>query len=182
MFPCFYLPLSTFKTYHPMKRKAFIHGLLGSSITIPVFAQNNTQDKPAPLNPEVVKAFVGASHGNISKVKEIQLEHPSIVYAAHDWGGGDFETGLEAAGHVGNVEITEFLLEKGARMTIFCMTMLGKTDQVKSVLTAFPALLNTVGPHGFTLLHHAKVGGEHSKELYEYILSKGLKDTQRKFW
>lgn len=165
-----------------MKRNEFIHGLLGSTLIVPTLAQSVKQEKPAPLNPEIVKNFVGAGHGNFAKIKELYTEQPSLIYAAHDWGGGDFETALEAAGHVANVEIAEFLISKGARMNLFCLTMLGKTEQIKYMLEAFPAFLNALGPHGFTLLHHAKVGGDRSKELYEYLLSKGLKDTQRKFW
>ena len=34
--------------------------------------------------------------------------------------------------------------------------------------------IHTKGPHGFTLLHHAKVGGENSKELYDYLTEKEL--------
>ena len=47
-------------------------------------------------------------------------------------------------------------------------------------LAKYPALLNGKGPHGFTLLHHASKGGEASKELYEFFLEQGLKETQFK--
>ena len=164
-----------------MKRTEFIHSLAGVALAIPAFGQTPAQEKPAPLPAELVKTFVGAGHGNIAKIKELYAEHPTLIYAAHDWGGGDFETALESAGHVGNVEIAEFLISKGARLNLFCLTMLGKTEQVKYLLEAFPTFLTALGPHGFTLLHHAKVGGERSKELYDYLSSKGLKDTQKKF-
>jgi hypothetical protein len=41
----------------------------------------------------------------------------------------------------------------------------------------YPGYLMARGPHGLTLLHHAQKGGEAAKELYDYFLSKGLKDT-----
>jgi len=54
--------------------------------------------------------------------------------------------------------------------------MLGKTSLVTPILEQYPQLLHAKGPHGFTLLHRAKVGGEDGKELYAYFQSKGLTD------
>ena len=105
-------------------------------------------------------------------------ESPTLLYATWDWGGGDFETALEGAGHVGNKEIANYLIELGARTNLFVLTMLGKTNLVKSYLEAFPEYLKARGPHGFTLLHHAQRGGEEAKELLDYLGSKGLKESQ----
>jgi hypothetical protein len=60
--------------------------------------------------------------------------------------------------------------------------MLGQTEIVKATLEQYPNLLNSLGPHGFTLLHHAKQGGEHSAELYEFLESNGLKETLVKIY
>ena len=125
--------------------------------------------KPPALSPELVKEFVGKSHGDLARVKELYVQEPSLLNASWDWGGGDFETGLEAAGHVGNREIALFLLEKGARMNVFCAAMLGRLDIVKAVLTAFPELKNSKGPHGLMLKHHAMKGGEQAKEVLAYL-------------
>ena len=54
--------------------------------------------------------------------------------------------------------------------------MLGKTNLVKPTLEAYPNLIFSKGPHGLTLLHHAEIGGEESKELYDYLLEKGLRE------
>ena len=61
---------------------------------------------------------------------------------------------------------------------MFVLTMLGKTEIVKTFLETFPAYMNARGPHGFTLLHHAQKGGETSKELLDYLTGKGLKETR----
>lgn len=98
----------------------------------------------------------------------------------YDWGGGDFETALEGAGHVGDKEIANYLIGEGARANIFALTMLGKTQIVKPVLEEFPNLIFSKGPHGFTLLHHAKVGGKDSEELYDYVQTKGLSEMKIK--
>ena len=96
----------------------------------------------------------------LGKVKEMLSVQPLLLNSSWDWGGGDFETALGAAGHMGLKETASYLLDKGARTDIFVLTMLGKTAIVKSMLNEFPALLNSAGPHGFTLLHHAEKGGK----------------------
>lgn len=130
-----------------------------------------------PIDPVLVKEFVGVAHRDLNRTKEILEAHPLILNASWDWGDGDFETALGAAGHVGNRAIAEYLLEKGARADIFVLTMLGETALVKSLLERFPKLLHSLGPHGYTLLHHAKKGGEPAAELAEYLASQGLTET-----
>ena len=103
-------------------------------------------------------------------------EYPLLLNASWDWGGGDFETALGAAGHMGLKETANYLLQKGARADIFVLTMLGKTDIVKSTIKEFPSLLNSLGPHGFTLLHHAEKGGKDSEDLLAFFQSSGMKE------
>ncbi|MFT3682040.1 MAG: hypothetical protein QM791_17325 [Ferruginibacter sp.] len=134
---------------------------------------------PDPLPADKVKEFVIAGHGNFDKVKSLLAELPQLLYATWDWGGGDFETALEGAGHVGNKEIANHLVGLGARTNVFVLTMLGKTALVKPFLETYPAFINARGPHGLTLLHHAQKGGEDAKELLEYIQGKGLTETKK---
>jgi hypothetical protein len=48
------------------------------------------------------------------------------------------------------------------------------------VLEEYPNLIFSKGAHGLTLLHHAEIGGEESKELFYYLQMKGLKKRQLK--
>jgi len=132
-------------------------------------AGKTMQDKPAPISSELVQEFVKVAHGNFEKVKELLDKQPNLLNAAWDWGNGDYETGMNAAGHMGRVEIAEYLLSKGARMDIFCAAMLGKLDIVKPVLDAYPNLKSSKGPHGLALIHHAEKGGENAKKVLEYL-------------
>ena len=109
-------------------------------------------------DPALIREMVGASHGNIKRVRELVTAHPNIALATYDWGFGDWETALGAASHVGNREIAALLLENGARLDVFAAAMLGMTDVVKAILTAKPALARTRGPHGIPLLAHASAG------------------------
>lgn len=164
-----------------MNRKLFIRtgigGAMGMSLSpLLAFGFKPIESKAIKIN--IVKQFVIAGHGNLSTVKEMLKEHPNLIYSRYDWGNGDFEEAIEGAGHVGNKEIANYLIEQGTRVNLYVLTMLGKTNLVKPILEEYPNLLFGLGPHGFTLLHHAKVGGNDSEELLEYLAEKGLTETQ----
>jgi len=135
------------------------------------------QTDPEPYKIDLVKEFVIAGHGNLPKVQSMLKDYPNIIFSKYDWGNGDFEAGIEGAGHMGNREIARFLIDEGARITLFVLAMLGKTNLVKPILEEYPKLIFAIGPHGFTLLHHAKAGGKDAEELYNYLQEKGLKET-----
>ncbi|HYF30944.1 MAG TPA: hypothetical protein VD993_07480 [Chitinophagaceae bacterium] len=155
-------------------RKKFISlAMLGSAGLVFRKEASAQQQRPDPIDKEMVKEWVSKSHADLARVKELFALQPGLLNASWDWGGGDFETGLEAAGHMGNREIAQFLLDNGARMNIFCAAMLGKIEIVKATLTAFPQLKTSKGPHGLQLLHHARKGGDQAKEVLDYLQSIG---------
>ena len=164
-----------------MNRKLFLQyaGIgTGSILASPYLFGQNNQGKADPLPAEKVKEFVIAGHNDLDKVKGLLIEFPTLLYATWDWGGGDFETALEGAGHMGNKAIANHLIGLGARTNLFVLAMLGKTQMVKGYLDTYPQYLNARGPHGLTLLHHAQKGGEEAKELVDYLQEKGLKETK----
>lgn len=127
--------------------------------------------KPA-LEAKLVQEFVSVAHGDLNRVKELLAQEPALVNATWDWGGGDFETALGAAAHMGAKNITNFLLEHGARLDILSAAMLGKLEIVKAALTAYPESINTLGPHGIPLMTHAKAGGDDAKAVLEFLESR----------
>lgn len=140
------------------------------------------QERPKPIALDVVNEFVKVAHSDFGKVKQMLEEYPLLLNAAWDWGGGDFETALGAAGHMGLREEALYLIEKGARADIFVLAMLGKTDIVKAMLKEYPTLLHSAGPHGFTLLHHAEKAGKEGEELVNHLQMLGLKEKNRKLY
>ncbi len=128
------------------------------------------ENKPA-LESKLVEEFVGVAHGNFARVKEMLEAQPALVNATWDWGGGDFETALGAASHMGDKKIANYLLEHGARLDIFAAAMLGRLEVVKAALTAYPDALKTPGPHGIPLIAHAEAGGDEAKSVLDYINS-----------
>jgi hypothetical protein len=146
---------------------------------IPLLAQDMSKPaKPVRLPDDMVKEFVRVGHNDLAAVQRMLGEQPGLLNACWDVGGGDFETALEGAGHVGDREIAEYLIAQGARANIFVLTMLGRTSEVKSLLAAFPSWLRSKGPHGLTLLHHAQRGGAAAAELLDHISGLGLTETK----
>jgi hypothetical protein len=127
--------------------------------------------------PDVAREMVSVSHGNVARVKELLAARPALANAAWDWGYGDWESALGAASHVGNREIAALLVAAGARPSIFSAAMLGQLDVVKAFVTAEPGIQKTRGPHGITLLAHARAGGERSVEVVKYLTAVGEADT-----
>jgi hypothetical protein len=128
-----------------------------------------TDEKPTPIDQELVAEFVLKAHGDLGVVKQLLEREPALVNAAWDWGGGDWETGLGAAAHVGRRDIAEYLLEHGARMDVFAAAMLGEAGIVRAMLEAQPELREARGPHGIPLVAHAEAGGEQAREVRELL-------------
>lgn len=126
--------------------------------------------------PEMVKEMVGVSHGNIARVRELLALRPALAKATYDWGYGDWETAIGAASHVGNHEIAALLIKHGARPDMFTFAMLGQIDVVKAYIAVNPGIQKTLGPHGITLLAHAKAGGERSAAVVKYLVELGDAD------
>jgi ankyrin repeat protein len=100
--------------------------------------------------------FVLVAHGYADAVRTALERDPTLANATIDWGGGDWESALGAASHVGNREIAELLLEHGARLDVFAAAMLELVDVVRAALEARPELRDATGPHGIPLRAHAK--------------------------
>src|SRR5262245_10050954 len=118
---------------------------------------------------ELVQEMVIVAHGNVARVKEVVARQPALAKATYDWGFGDWESGIDAASHVGNREIAEFLIANGARPTVFTAAMLGQLDVVKACIAALPGIQRTKGPHSITLFRHAMAGGPKAQAVVEYL-------------
>ncbi|MDX2177735.1 MAG: hypothetical protein SF028_14835 [Candidatus Sumerlaeia bacterium] len=153
----------------PLSRRRF---LLATAATgaglalaeLPRGAAAGQETPPAALLPEdfprqdadAVRETVGASHSNLDRVKELVTARPALAKCAWDWGFGDWETPLGAASHTGRRQIAEFLMSQGARPDLFTFAMLGNRAVIEAAVRASPGIQGVRGPHGITLLQHAK--------------------------
>ncbi|MGH9658318.1 MAG: ankyrin repeat domain-containing protein [Bryobacteraceae bacterium] len=128
-------------------------------------------DRGPALDLALVKDFVGAAHGNLEKTKALLEQQPGLLNATWDWGGGDFETALGGASHMGNRDIALYLLGKGARLDLFAAAMLGKLDVIRSACAAFPGVHRALGPHKIPLIAHARKGGAEAEPVLKFLES-----------
>jgi hypothetical protein len=126
-------------------------------------------DRGPPIESGLVKQFVIAGHGQLDKVKEMLAAQPALINATWDWGGGDFETALGGASHMGRADIARFLLENNARMDLFAAAMLGRLDIIKAAAAAFPNIVRVPGPHKIPLIAHAEKGGAEAVPVVEFL-------------
>jgi hypothetical protein len=127
--------------------------------------------KKPQINRLLVQDFVIYAHSDPEMTKKLLAKEPVLINAAMDWGGGDWETRLGGASHMGRRDIVEILLAHGARIDLFCAAMMGLLDAVKAALALEPKLIDARGPHGFTLHFHAQVGGKDSERVLDYLQS-----------
>ncbi len=126
-------------------------------------------DTPPALPAELVNEFVGVAHGDLARVTELLAQTPALINAVWDWGGGDFESALGGAAHMGNRDIALYLLAHGARFDLFAAAMLGQLEVVRAVLAAQPELRHTPGAHGMSLLVQSKKGGERAQAVVAFL-------------
>ena len=121
-----------------------------------------------PLTQEQIRNFVLPAHGNLEVVKQMLAAEPRLLNEKYE----EFdETALEAASHVGNRPIAEFLLEQGAPMNLYTAAMFGQKETVAAYLDEEPELVNGNGVHGISLLYHAALSG--NVELVELLAERG---------
>ena len=159
-----------------MIRKDFIrHGLIATGALIWAPAKIRAKASSEIISLEQIEEFVFAAHKDLEKTQKIVDANPLILNCTNQFKKGDFETAIGGASHMGRKDIADMLVERGARLDIFNLTFLGHTELVKQLIEHSPQYLKSPGPHGFTLLHHAKVG-EH-KDFALWLQDQGLEET-----
>ena len=133
----------------PHNYRIFSDSAMGSSLLPKAY--------PA-IDPEIVHEVVSKSHSDLVGVKKLVDRRPELAKAVWDWRFGDWETAIGAASHVGRRDIAKYLLQQGARPTIFTFAMLGAFKTVKSMIDYSPGIQRVLGPHGISLLDHARAG------------------------
>lgn len=141
-------------------------------------------------DPARVQLVVGAAHRDLAKVKELVNASPALAKGAWDWGFGDWETPLGAASHVGRPDIAEYLIENGARPDIFFHAMMDHLEAVKALVDCQLGIQRIPGPHGITLLQHARNG--QAKKVQAFLeklgdadiraLSQPISDDEKARW
>jgi hypothetical protein len=181
-----------------MAVKSSVFGLLTAAVPNVLYAKtvlpltgNDQQIPPGnasrypAIDETVVAEVVGVSHFDFDRLQVLVNARQELSRATWDWGFGDWESAIGAASHVGRKDIVAYLMSKGARPDIFTFSMLGRYEVVKSMIESTPGVQKIAGPHGISLLQHAKTGlnadstnsNEEAKKLVAFLESLGDADS-----
>src|SRR5260370_3098735 len=106
-----------------------------------------TAASQSAISQQTIDEFVGVAHGNFARVKELLAQHPDLIDVNATW----VERPIQAAAHVGSVEIARFLLDHGAPLDLFTAAMLGMVGEVEA--RSHGALSKLVGGHTFPWMY-----------------------------
>lgn len=179
--------------------KSSVLGLLAASAPNIIYSKNilsmTSDNAPLDTSPhdrypaiqlEIASEVVGVSHFNLDRLKELVNHRPELAKANWDWGFGDWESAIAAASHVGRKDIVDYLIEKGATPTVFTYAMLGNYRVVKMIIESSPGIQRNSGPHGISLLQHARTGlltegvdKSNAQNLIDYLQSLGDADGRQ---
>ncbi len=119
------------------------------------------------LSQEMINELVVAAHHDLARVKELLAEQPNMLNENADW----VETPIQAAAHVGNRSIAEYLLEQGAPLDICTAAMLGRSDEVRAILSDDPGESQATGAHNIPVLFYPAISG--NVEIAQILLDAG---------
>ncbi len=118
-------------------------------------------------DPEAIRDVVLSAHANFARVKELIERDPELLNVSAPWD----ETPLQAASHMGNRQIAEWLLDRGAPLDVFAAAMLGRSEDVETFLADDPELVSASGVHGMPILFFPAAGG--SVGVAEFLVKHG---------
>jgi len=108
-----------------------------------------------PPDQETINEFVVAAHHDLDKVKHMLAQEPLLLNEKAQWQ----ETPIQAAAHVGNRPIADFLLAEGAPLDICTAAMLGRKDALAAMLREDVTLVYAKGAHSLPLLYYTTIYG-----------------------
>lgn len=124
----------------------------------------------AGLDPLKRSEFVGASHGNIDRVRDLLGTDKRFAHSRSTTG----ERAVEAGAHMGNRRIVEILLEEGAPYSLPTAVMMEDVETTKRYLDKHPDRIHERGAHDFPLLWYPIIG-RCGIEMLELLLERGAK-------
>ena len=106
----------------------------------------------ATAKPPVIDELVGNAHGNLARVEELIEANPELLNEKASWN----ETPIEAATQMGNRQIIDYLIGRGAPVDFFTAMVLGRSEEIDR----HPELVETRGIHDLAALYFAAIGGD----------------------
>lgn len=119
------------------------------------------------LAQEAINNFVIAAHHDLAQVKKSLAEQPDLLNENADW----VETPIQAAAHMANRDIMDYLLAEGAPLDICTAAVLGRADDVRAMLADDPGLAEATGAHNIPVMYFAAIVG--NEDIAQILLDAG---------
>jgi uncharacterized protein len=117
---------------------------------------------------DFINRFVTVCHFDPLRTRKLHTLCPALLSTRSTWN----ELGIEGAAHVGTEPCADFLLERGAPLSICTATMMGMTARVNELLREDARRSAERGAHDFPLLLYTTFGKERA-EIAEILLKAG---------
>jgi len=127
-----------------------------------------TRDDANGLPWTLVNEFVRVGHFDFEKIKQLHKETPALLHTRASWD----ELAVEAAAHVGQTPIAEWLAERGATVSTCTAVLLGLADRVKEAVAGDRLCLHERGAHDIALLSYTAWGNPQTA-IAEHLLKAG---------
>jgi len=103
-----------------------------------------------------INEFVTLSHFDFAKVKALYQANPMLLNTTASWD----ELAVEAAAHTGQVEMAQWLADRGAPVSTCTAALLGLDSMVKEAIAADPLCIHERGAHDIPILLYSAYGND----------------------
>jgi ankyrin repeat protein len=139
--------------------RRFVEGVQGNPVS---------RDDLNGLPWTLVNRFASVAHVDFEKVKQLHKEHPGLLNTRASWD----EMAIEAASHMGQFAMAEWLAEQGCPVSCCTAVLLGRGDLVKRHLAADRRVVRERGAHDIAILAYTAYAREQTG-IAEQLLKAG---------
>jgi ankyrin repeat protein len=160
-----------------VEREAVPVTLKAAAIERVYFSRRYTQDQRGipvtredtyGIPQELINQFVSVAHVNFERVKQLHKLCPTLLMTRATWD----ELAIEAAAHMGQAPMAQFLADLGAPVSTCTATLLGAKELVKRLVQEDKGCLRERGAHDIALLAYTAFAAE-QVDIAEFLLNAG---------
>ena len=135
-----------------------------------------TRDDTNGLPHELINQFITFAHFDFDQVKRLYKLCPALLTTRATWD----ELAVEAAAHMGRVDMASYLADLGSPVSTCTAVMLGLTDRVRDAVRRDPDCMRERGAHDLPLLAYTAFGDQRV-DLADFLLASGADANIRAF-
>lgn len=140
----------------------------GQRYSFDINGQTYTPENIDGLPEDFINEFVRVAHGDADRVKHLLKIAPGLLGSRATWD----ELAVEAASHMGLVDLARYLAEQGSPVSVCTATLIGRQDRVAALIKSDPNCVRERGAHDIGLIAYTAYGDQRA-EIAELLLRSG---------